>query len=205
MASRLLLHPGGPPGSLTSASTPSRLAGALTHPARPGFCPAGCHTQCTQSSLRAALPLTHPGWEHRDSAILQGGADGFIIRRANEFQAQVAAQEGLGSRPSRALLTVKEKCCRGCAAGGLSGGPPGGPGLGSRAAWQRQLPALKPEEGAAGTQPSSPGAFSWLPALLGRTNGGERERRDLSTPRPRRGRPLRPSHGHPSLAGAGLL
>lgn len=56
-----------------------------------------------------------------------------LIRRANEFQAQVAAQEGLGSRPSRALLTVKEKCCGGCAAGGLLGGLLGvlvrGPGL----------------------------------------------------------------------------
>ena len=44
-----------------------------------------------------------------------------LIRRANEFQAQVAAQEGLGSRPSRALLTVKGSAAEAAQLGGCQG------------------------------------------------------------------------------------
>lgn len=89
---------------------------------------------------------------------------------------------------------------RGCAAGQLQGVLLGvlvwGPGLPGK-----ELPVLK-EEGVSGTQPSSPGAFSRLPALLSRKESEERERRHLSTTRPRRGRrpPERPLWpGHPSL------
>lgn len=66
--------------------------------------------------------------------------------------------------------------------GALLGGLVWGPGLPGK-----ELPVLK-EEGVAGTTPSNPGALSRLPALLGRRESEERQRRHLSTPRPRRGR-----------------
>lgn len=112
-----------------------QAGGALTHPARPGRCPAGCRAQRTEWSLCTALPLTYPRREHKDSGPFFKAEQMDLIRRANELQAQAAAQEGLGSRPSRPQLIVRERAAEAVQRGG-AGGPPGGPGLGSRAAWQ---------------------------------------------------------------------
>lgn len=94
---------------------------AFTHPACPGRCPAGCRTRRTQWSLCTALPLTYPRREHGVSGPFFKAEQMDLIRRANELQAQAAAQEGLGSRPSRPQLTVRERAAEAVQWGGCSG------------------------------------------------------------------------------------
>ena len=139
--SRLPLTPR--PCGLLLLSIHTLQAGRGPRPHRaPGPLPSRTPTQFTQWHLCAA-PASHTqGGEHGDSGPSPSRADGFN-KRANEFQPQAAAQEGLEPR----LLTMKER-----AAEGSRGPPPQSPGSG--AARQGQLLASKGRR-AAGMGPAA--------------------------------------------------